>query len=85
MFPTRIIVVRGKEDTIKQWQAICHKSYSPHQICLAINDQQTRLPEGLAERAVQGDGVAYICSGFQCSPPINSSKDLVAALSQSHQ
>ncbi|MDX2504952.1 MAG: thioredoxin domain-containing protein [Gammaproteobacteria bacterium] len=82
LFPAQIIVLRGTEESLKEWQAICQKNYAPHQLCLAIDNNQTDLPEGLSERRNQGDAVAYICSGFQCSAPITSTQDLVAALSQ---
>lgn len=82
MFPPQIIVLRGSKETIKQWQAICQSRYAPDQLCLAIDDTQTDLPEGLSERSVQGDAVAYICCGFQCRTPITSIQEFKSNLSQ---
>ncbi|MCU7818836.1 MAG: hypothetical protein KZQ57_08235, partial [gamma proteobacterium symbiont of Lucinoma myriamae] len=64
-----------------QWQTQCQKLYAPNHFCLAINDEQTDLPEGLAERRPGNSTIAYICSGFQCSIPITSQQDLISALS----
>ncbi len=82
LFPPRIIVLRGSQETVKEWQTICQNNYAPNQLCLAIDNTHRDLPEGLSERRIQGDGVAYICSGFQCSAPVNSSLELISALSQ---
>ena len=80
LFAPEIIILRGTKETIKEWQALCQKNYAPQQLCLAIDNTETDLPQGLSARRVQGDGVAYICSGFQCSAAITSSHDLIAAL-----
>ena len=82
LFPPQIIVLRGSADTIKEWQSICQQHYSPKRLCLAINNSYTDLPEGLSERQIKGDGIAYICSGFQCSAPVSSADELIAALAQ---
>lgn len=82
LFPPKIIILRGSASVVSEWQTICQKKYAPKQLCLAIENSCTDLPEGLSERRVQGDGVAYICSGFQCSAPISSSVELIASLSQ---
>ena len=82
LFPPQIIVLRGSADTIKEWQSICQQHYSPNRLCLAIDNSHTDLPEGLSERQIKGDGIAYICSGFQCSAPVSSADELIAALVQ---
>jgi len=82
LFPPKIIVLRGTKQTVAEWQKICQSRYVPDQLCLAIDDTQTDLPEGLSERPVQGDCVAYICSGFQCSTPITSVQALISSLSR---
>jgi len=37
LFSPQIIVLRGTEIVIKEWQIICQKHYAPHQCCLAID------------------------------------------------
>ncbi len=82
LFPPQIIVIRGSAETIQEWQSICQQPYMPNRLCLAIDNSQTDLPEGLSERQIKGDGIAYICSGFQCSTPIDSLDELILALAQ---
>ena len=77
LFPPKIIVLRGTEKMLKQWQAICQKDYAPDQLCLAIDNEQLNLQQGLSERQAQGDAVAYICTGSQCSIPITSVDELI--------
>ena len=81
LFSPRIIILRGTAESMKQWQTQCQKFYSPNRFCLLIDDKQSNLPEGLAERKAGNNTVAYICSGFQCSIPITSPQDLLSALS----
>jgi len=96
LFPPTIIVLRGSESVVKEWQSLCQKKYAPNQLCLAIDNTYNDLPEGLAERLpkrlsehlehlsehrAQDEGIAYICSGFQCAAPIHSSDELQAKLS----
>ena len=81
LFPPKIIVLRGTEKMLKQWQAICQKDYAPNQLCLAIDNEQLNLPQGLSARQAQGNAVAYICTGSQCSTPITSIDELILALS----
>ncbi|MCU7940562.1 MAG: thioredoxin domain-containing protein [gamma proteobacterium symbiont of Bathyaustriella thionipta] len=82
LFPPQIIVLRGSKKVLNGWQTICQNRYAPKQLCLAIDNSCKDLPEGLSERRAQGDGVAYICSGFQCSTPISSSSELISKMSQ---
>ena len=81
LFSPKIIILRGSKESIKQWQVQCQKLYAPNHFCLAIDDEQTDLPEGLAERKSGNSTIAYLCSGFQCSIPITSQQDLSSALS----
>ncbi|MFK5986357.1 MAG: thioredoxin domain-containing protein [Pseudomonadota bacterium] len=80
LLPPNIIVLRGSKEVIKEWQILCQKQYAPDQLCLAIENTITNLPEALAERKTKGEAIAYICSGFQCSEPITSLAELRAKL-----
>ena len=50
---------------------------------LAIDEGVSGLPEFLAARAPMAGGVAYICRGMQCLPPVRDPQALVGACAPS--
>ena len=70
LFPPKVIVLRGKRNVIEQWKSFVQEEFRPDTICLAIDDTQTDLPEEFSDKKIMGDAVSYVCSNFQCSPPI---------------
>lgn len=78
----RIIIIRGHDSEMHEWQTQCQRRYHPESMTFAIPATETDLPEALAQRQAKGKGktIAYVCSGFTCSPPIDSLKTLEEAL-----
>jgi len=71
LYPPEIIVIRGAQEALPQWQRACRQGYAPRRLVLAIPDEETDLPAALAERQPRADGpVAYRCSGTTCQPPV---------------
>jgi uncharacterized protein YyaL (SSP411 family) len=67
--PVEIIVIRGNS-RLSAWQQAANQGFQPRRMVFAIPDQATELPGLLAERRPMGEGVAYLCQGFQCQPPV---------------
>ena len=77
--PPQTIVLRGAPDALKHWHARCGARYA-RRAALAIPADVTHLTRLLAERRVQGDITAYICSGHACQAPVSSFEDFDKAL-----
>jgi len=76
LFPPQIIILRGKSALLQQWQAVCQEKFAPQRLCFAITDEAIHLPTALVDKKVQGEIVAYICEGHQCSQPITDLSEL---------
>jgi len=71
-----IIVIRGSEDEIQNWQKACDESYQLNKLVFAIPNSITKLPGLLNNKTATDKTMAYICSGTSCQPPIHSIKEL---------
>ncbi len=80
LFPPQTIILRGKSDEMRSWQAVCQHDYSTQRLCFAIPDSARALPGVLAERKPMETVVAYLCKGYQCSVPVTSVEDLTTEL-----
>ena len=80
LFPPQVIILRGEPEILRKWQAVCQKSYAPQRLCFAIPTGAGDLPGVLASRRVEGEAVAYVCSGYQCGAPIVSLDELVKVI-----
>ncbi len=67
--PGLIIVLRGTEPLLSQWQQVTFNCYIPQLTCIAINNEITP-PESLTDKKPVGDICAYICEGTSCLPVI---------------
>lgn len=67
--PGLIIVLRGTDKNIKQWQHLTNTRYIPHLTCIAINNNITP-PDELKDKSAVGNICAYICEGTSCLPVI---------------
>ncbi len=67
--PGLIIVLRGTDDLLNQWQQIANQQLIPQLTCIAINNKTT-LPDSLKNKKSVGDICAYICEGSTCLPII---------------
>jgi len=71
LYPTETIILRGEPKALAEWQVRCQQHYAPRRMVIAIPNHVGTLP-GLLSQYVPGKTViAYICSGHQCSAPID--------------
>ena len=67
--PVTTIIIRG-DQTLRDWQDALGKDYQPRQMVFAIPDNCNDLPGLLSERKPAQGGIAYLCTGMSCQPPI---------------
>lgn len=78
-----IVVLRGDEDEIRNWQRSADRLYTPRRKIFAIAAAVTDLPGALAERrALPGQTLAYRCVGSHCSAPLTSWEALAAEFAE---
>ena len=76
--------MRGEKAEIGRWLTSAAKLYAPRRLIFAIPADTENLPGALGERkALDGETIAYRCTGSQCSLPINSWEALSVELSES--
>jgi len=81
--PPEIIVIRGDDTDIAEWRDQLAKIYAPSRVLLAIGRDEDALPGLLAERKpLDGETVAYRCSGTTCDLPVNTLEALVTGNSK---
>ncbi len=76
LYPPQMIILRGDAEQLPKWQAITQQGYQPRRLTLAIPAAETELPGALATMQPQEPAVAYVCSGTQCSAPIDDAEML---------
>ena len=70
---SRTVVLRGTFDALRAWTEVLEQRYRPDVWIYPIPDDAQDLPTSLIEKsAVPGKTVAYICSEFECSAPVES-------------
>ncbi len=74
--PPTIIVIRGNENEIRQWQQAVDKNYQPNKMVFAIPASLTDLPGILNERKATDAPIAYACSGTSCKPAVSDLSEL---------
>jgi len=72
--PGIIIILRGTEPLLKQWQQITNRQFIPQLICVAITND-TKPPQALKDKKAVGDICAYICEDTQCLPVVTDISD----------
>ena len=80
--PPEIVILRGEEATIREWQSDLAKLYAPRRMVLAIPTDAVDLPPALGDKPVRGKAAAYVCRGSVCSAPVESFSALAAHLRQ---
>ncbi|WP_019216375.1 hypothetical protein [Legionella tunisiensis] len=65
--PPQTVIIRGKQDEIKPWQAYA-RARNPY--TFAIPHGTLNLPQALSAKKPQEKICAYICQGFQCNEVI---------------
>ena len=71
LYPPETLIVRAGDD-LKAWQDSVARDYAPARLVFCIPAHVDDLPGLLGERSAQGDGVAYLCQGTRCLPPMTS-------------
>ena len=67
--PGIVIILRGNQASLRQWQQIVQQHFIPQLICVTI-DLDTTPPPALENKIPVGDVCAYICEGSTCLPVI---------------
>jgi uncharacterized protein YyaL (SSP411 family) len=78
--PPELVILRGKIDAIREWQARAQSGYHPQRLTFAIPDDAEGLSGLLATRNATAAPVAYVCSGTECRAPIDVLEELTATL-----
>ena len=69
--PPQIIVLRGQQDKLGDWQRYSRGHYLPSTMIFAIADH-IETPDFATGKTTIGTACAYPCSGLNCQPPITS-------------
>jgi uncharacterized protein YyaL (SSP411 family) len=77
--PPTIIIVRGSESGMKPWRLSLDGLYIPDALCFFLPETLTDLPQALARKS-SGEVNAWICSGVECSAPIQDLDELLRQL-----
>jgi uncharacterized protein YyaL (SSP411 family) len=76
--PPEFIIIRGDDEAV-EWQRNIGRAYMPARLVFAI-PRDADLPGLLAQRtAVDGETVAYRCTGTSCNLPATSLRELLDA------
>lgn len=67
--PPRVLVMRGPEAELREWQTALSRSYLPDTLAFAIPASELGLPEVLDKPLAAGVN-AWLCAGPACLPPI---------------
>jgi uncharacterized protein YyaL (SSP411 family) len=78
--PPTLLVVRGPQAMLSEWQAGAESVAVPERLSFFIADDAGALPGLLATREATGEPVAYLCPGTSCEAPIDSLAELQARL-----
>jgi uncharacterized protein YyaL (SSP411 family) len=70
LYPPETLIIRAGDD-LKAWQDNVARDYAPGRLVFCIPDHIEDLPGLLGERSGQA-GVAYLCQGTRCLPPMTS-------------
>ena len=79
-YPSRQIIIRGKEDDISVWQNTCYEIADVNTAVYAIPGFDSDLPGLLSQAGSQDRTVAYICEGFVCKAPVTTLDQLISDL-----
>jgi hypothetical protein len=78
--PPELIIVRGTEASIAEWQSKIDTGFNPRRLLFFITDDIDRLPGLLQMRAATDATTAYFCRGVECLAPIQDIGELLDRL-----
>ena len=81
--PGRVIILRGEEETIAEWQQQLDPLLDVRSRVFAIPAAETDLPDLISEKKTDQAATAFICTGFTCLEPVSDLEELQGLLSVS--
>ncbi len=78
LHPPQIIIIRGAANEVEEWRKQLARLYAPRRMVLPVPADAPDLPAALAEKPVQVQTVAYVCSGSTCGPPLTLAQLIVS-------
>ena len=78
--PRRVIILRGREEIITDWQKQVEPLLDLRSLVFAIPSAEQYLPDLINEKKSDQAATAFICTGFTCLEPISELGELQQAL-----
>ncbi len=78
--PPRVVVLRGAQVELCQWQRALGQRYLPATLILAVSGESAGLSPLLAKPFVAGAVNAWVCKGVTCLPPVDKLEILLEML-----
>ena len=78
--PRRVIILRGREETIGTWQRQVEPMLDVRSLVFAIPSTEQDLPDLINEKKTDQAATAFVCTGFTCLEPISELGELQQAL-----
>ena len=79
LYPVETLIIRGDSPALENWRKALPPGYAPRRLVFAIPADADDLPGALAERKPADGGIAYLCQGTHCLPPITTAEALTQA------
>jgi len=80
LFPGTSLVIRADPADLEAWRTAIPNGLAPRRLVLLVPAGEQDLPGLLGERPGRPGGVAYLCSGTHCAPPLTTPEALGQAL-----
>ena len=77
--PPTIIILRGNGAGMAEWRDALDKIYMPATLCFSLDATLVNLPQALTRKYAE-EVNAWVCTGVECLPPINSLDELIKQL-----
>ena len=80
MAPPQLVVIRGPDAGVRQWQQVLGQRYLPSTLILALSGPAAGLSPLLAKPFTPGAVNAWVCRGVTCLPPAATLETLLDML-----
>lgn len=74
--PGRVIILRGEEETITEWQQQLDPLLDAGSVLFAIPNGEPGLPDLISEKKTDQAAAAFICTGFTCQKPVSDLEEM---------
>ena len=78
--PRRVIILRGREEIITDWQKQVEPLLDLRSLVFAIPNTEQDLPDLINEKKTDQAATAFICTGFTCLEPVSTLDELQRVL-----